>query len=703
MPEAETLRRDLAIRERERDTLAATAKQTGEAARGAHRRARAARGGGTRARHGPRAPGPARARGARAHRAARGTARRVDRPRAVARAAARRRIGQARAPRLALARAPRAPRRAGVIPDSLPTLRFAFDGATDWPPDEPLRVLAGWCFGDGTPVRGIELRIGGVARTVDYGLPRADVAALHPDRPGRRGVGLSRRARAPTGAARHCAGRAARRRGPCSAPREVDRRRVRAPARQRRVSGLDAPSAGPRARVRMVLPSAGTRRPRRRRAARRDARVPLSVPAARRRARVRRPVVGRAQRLRGPRRRAARAATRSRSPANSRAAKCCRSRAARSSTCCRIRAFARAGRALRARLRAVAGIAAMARAWIDPTRRPPGSARLAQARAQVVANAARRGGARPGLPGGFAVPPVADRYATWLEWNRWSDRRAAWLAARLASTVSLPTISIVMPVYRPDRQVARPGDRDRRGAGARAMGALHRRRRERRRRADPSSRVARRARSADQGRPPCRERQHQPGHELGGGARDRRFPALPRPGRRARARRARRDRARARRGARRGSPLHRRRQGRRRRPPLRAAVQAGLVARAPAVVHVLLARVRRAPDALRRARWLSRGFEGSQDYDFALRASERARRIVHVPLVLYHWRATPGSTATLRRGEAGELRGRAAGDRRGARATRKPRPRGAAGMGGARGPRALHATRFPTTDRASRS
>jgi len=39
------------------------------------------------------------------------------------------------------------------------------------------------------------------------------------------------------------------------------------------------------------------------------------------------------------------------------------------------------------------------------------------------------------------------------------------------------------------------------------------------------------------------------------------------------------------------------------------------------------------------------GFEGSQDYDFALRATELARHVGHVPLVLYHWRAIPGSTA----------------------------------------------------------
>ncbi len=40
------------------------------------------------------------------------------------------------------------------------------------------------------------------------------------------------------------------------------------------------------------------------------------------------------------------------------------------------------------------------------------------------------------------------------------------------------------------------------------------------------------------------------------------------------------------------------------------------------------------------------GFEGSQDFDLALRLSEHARAIRHIPRVLYHWRAVPGSTAT---------------------------------------------------------
>ena len=47
----------------------------------------------------------------------------------------------------------------------------------------------------------------------------------------------------------------------------------------------------------------------------------------------------------------------------------------------------------------------------------------------------------------------------------------------------------------------------------------------------------------------------------------------------------------------------------------------------------------------RRVGGLRVGFEGSQDHDFWLRASELARGVGHVPQVLYHWRVLPGSTA----------------------------------------------------------
>ncbi|QBB71850.1 glycosyltransferase [Pseudolysobacter antarcticus] len=40
------------------------------------------------------------------------------------------------------------------------------------------------------------------------------------------------------------------------------------------------------------------------------------------------------------------------------------------------------------------------------------------------------------------------------------------------------------------------------------------------------------------------------------------------------------------------------------------------------------------------------GFDGAQDYDLLLRATERSDRIVHIPKVLYHWRKIEGSTAS---------------------------------------------------------
>lgn len=40
-----------------------------------------------------------------------------------------------------------------------------------------------------------------------------------------------------------------------------------------------------------------------------------------------------------------------------------------------------------------------------------------------------------------------------------------------------------------------------------------------------------------------------------------------------------------------------------------------------------------------------KGYEGSQDYDLALRISEKTKEIYHIPKILYHWRKIPGSTA----------------------------------------------------------
>jgi len=38
-------------------------------------------------------------------------------------------------------------------------------------------------------------------------------------------------------------------------------------------------------------------------------------------------------------------------------------------------------------------------------------------------------------------------------------------------------------------------------------------------------------------------------------------------------------------------------------------------------------------------------FDGSQDFDLMLRATERARKVAHIPRVLYHWRVVAGSAA----------------------------------------------------------
>ena len=50
-------------------------------------------------------------------------------------------------------------------------------------------------------------------------------------------------------------------------------------------------------------------------------------------------------------------------------------------------------------------------------------------------------------------------------------------------------------------------------------------------------------------------------------------------------------------------------------------------------------------ETLEAAGLLRKEFDGAQDYDFILRCCEKARRIEHVPKVLYHWRAAAGSTA----------------------------------------------------------
>ncbi|MGH9694211.1 MAG: glycosyltransferase family 2 protein, partial [Bryobacteraceae bacterium] len=60
------------------------------------------------------------------------------------------------------------------------------------------------------------------------------------------------------------------------------------------------------------------------------------------------------------------------------------------------------------------------------------------------------------------------------------------------------------------------------------------------------------------------------------------------------------------------------------------------------VCHLLVI----AQDLARKSGFFDPAFDGSQDYDLILRATEQARRIVHIPKVLYHWRAGAASTAS---------------------------------------------------------
>ena len=46
------------------------------------------------------------------------------------------------------------------------------------------------------------------------------------------------------------------------------------------------------------------------------------------------------------------------------------------------------------------------------------------------------------------------------------------------------------------------------------------------------------------------------------------------------------------------------------------------------------------------------GYDGSQDHDLVLRVTEQARRVVHIPHVLYHWRAVPGVCGSDASGQA---------------------------------------------------
>jgi GT2 family glycosyltransferase len=81
--------------------------------------------------------------------------------------------------------------------------------------------------------------------------------------------------------------------------------------------------------------------------------------------------------------------------------------------------------------------------------------------------------------------------------------------------------------------------------------------------------------------------------------------------------------------------------GRRVRPFLKPGWSPELLRSANYVCHFLVAR----RTLVERVGGIRPGFEGAQDYDLILRLSEHARVVGHLPKILYHWRAAPGSSA----------------------------------------------------------
>ncbi|MBS1270165.1 MAG: Chondroitin synthase [Gammaproteobacteria bacterium] len=61
------------------------------------------------------------------------------------------------------------------------------------------------------------------------------------------------------------------------------------------------------------------------------------------------------------------------------------------------------------------------------------------------------------------------------------------------------------------------------------------------------------------------------------------------------------------------------------------------------ITHLVVAR----RDLVERIGGLRSGFDGAQDYDFVLRATELAGTIRHIPKVLYHWRMSETSTSRV--------------------------------------------------------
>jgi len=307
----------------------------------------------------------------------------------------------------------------------------------------------------------------------------------------------------------------------------------------------------------------------------------------------------------------------------------------------------RAARAIRRRRERAASVLRHARAWTDRHGRWPRPRDWPRLARKAIALWRRAPLAEPDAPpAGFTLPPTVDRYDAWLALNRWNDERRNALRRRLdAAAARLPTLTVVMPVYRPERvwldraidslraqvhqrwQLVIADD----ASGDEALASYLRALAD----ADPRIAVILRADNGNISRATNSAAALATGDflvfvdqddELAPDALGEIALALA-------------DDPEA-------DLLYTDDDkiddaGRRYSPQFKPDWSPELLLSYMYIGHALV--VRRA--LFESLGGFRVGFEGSQDFDFALRATERCRRILHVPLVLYHWRALPGSTA----------------------------------------------------------
>ena len=192
---------------------------------------------------------------------------------------------------------------------------------------------------------------------------------------------------------------------------------------------------------------------------------------------------------------------------------------------------------------------------------------------------------------------------------------------------------------------------------------------------------------ADQGRlPGAQRRASRPRPTRRSSWRQRRVRRLPRPRRRAAPRRAAAGRPGARRRPRARRRLLRLRQARPRTgaradPFFKPDWSPTYALGAMYIGHLLVVRRSLAEEV----GGFDSAFDTIQDFEFMLRVSERTERIHHIPRILYHWRAIPGSIAAGadqkdgRPGAAGASGQRAPRSDRRRRAARSPHPRSRTG------------------------